>query len=107
MNVKRPGFEPGWELARRMFGAHFAPADRPVPRLPPLQQEQAMTASDKAFTGSIPQIYDQLMVPLIFVPYALDLARRIAAYLPRDVLETAAGTGVVTRALHAQLPPEV
>lgn len=66
-----------------------------------------MTASDKAFTGSIPQTYDQLMVPLIFVPYALDLARRIAAYLPHDVLETAAGTGVVTRALHAQLPPEV
>ncbi|UFZ06311.1 methyltransferase domain-containing protein [Bradyrhizobium ontarionense] len=66
-----------------------------------------MTASDKAFTGSIPQIYDQLMVPLIFEPYAQDLAQRIRARQPRDVLETAAGTGVVTRALHAQLPPQV
>ncbi|MGC2779055.1 MAG: methyltransferase domain-containing protein, partial [Bradyrhizobium sp.] len=66
-----------------------------------------MTASDKAFTGSIPQIYDQLMVPLIFEPYAQDLAQRIRARQPRDVLETAAGTGVVTRALHARLPPQV
>ncbi|MGJ5181526.1 methyltransferase domain-containing protein [Bradyrhizobium oligotrophicum] len=66
-----------------------------------------MTASDKAFTGSIPQIYDQFMVPLIFEPYAQDLAQRITARQPRDVLETAAGTGVVTRALHAHLPPDV
>ncbi|GLH80225.1 ubiquinone/menaquinone biosynthesis methyltransferase [Bradyrhizobium sp. SSBR45G] len=66
-----------------------------------------MTASDKAFTGSIPQIYDQLMVPLIFEPYAQDLAQRTTARRPRDVLETAAGTGVVTRALHAGLPPDV
>ncbi|CCD85196.1 ubiquinone/menaquinone biosynthesis methyltransferase [Bradyrhizobium sp. ORS 285] len=66
-----------------------------------------MTASDKAFTGSIPQIYDELLVPLIFTPYAQDLARRIKALRPRDVLETAAGTGAVTRALHAELPPEV
>ncbi|CCE02235.1 class I SAM-dependent methyltransferase [Bradyrhizobium sp. STM 3809] len=65
-----------------------------------------MTASDKAFTGSIPQIYDQLLVPLIFTPYAQDLAARITRHQPREVLETAAGTGVVTRALHAQLPPE-
>ncbi|CAL77049.1 Ubiquinone/menaquinone biosynthesis methyltransferase [Bradyrhizobium sp. ORS 278] len=66
-----------------------------------------MTASDKAFTGSIPQIYDELLVPLIFTPYAHDLAGRIAKAKPGQVLETAAGTGVVTRALHAALPPEV
>ena len=66
-----------------------------------------MTASDKAFTGSIPQIYDELLVPLIFTPYAQDLAARIDRRQPRDVLETAAGTGAVTRALHAGLPPEV
>lgn len=66
-----------------------------------------MTASDKAFTGSIPQIYDSLLVPLIFAPYAQDLAQRIKTLRPRDVLETAAGTGVVTRALDAELPPEV
>ncbi len=63
-----------------------------------------MTASDKAFTGSIPQIYDRLLVPMIFEPYARDLARRIKSNKPRDVLETAAGTGVLTTALASDLP---
>lgn len=44
------------------------------------------------------------MVPLIFRPYAEELARRAAAIGPRLVLETAAGTGVVTEALHQALP---
>ena len=51
------------------------------------------------FTGSVPANYDQLMVPLIFQPYADELARRAAAMKPRRILETAAGTGVVTEAL--------
>jgi ubiquinone/menaquinone biosynthesis C-methylase UbiE len=63
--------------------------------------------TDKVFAGSIPEIYDRLMVPLIFEPYALDLAARMAALAPTDVLETAAGTGVLTRALAARLPPSV
>src|SRR6187401_376652 len=62
-----------------------------------------MAATDKVFAGSIPETYDRLMVPLIFEPYALDLASRIAAIKPRRVLETAAGTGVLTRALAAAL----
>ena len=62
-----------------------------------------MVASDKAFTGSIPQIYDRLLVPMIFEPYARDLARRIMRDNPRQVLETAAGTGVVTAAMASQL----
>ena len=65
-----------------------------------------MTAIDKAFTGSIPQIYERLMVPLVFAPYASDLAGRIAKARPRQVLETAAGTGVVTRELAARLPAD-
>lgn len=65
-----------------------------------------MVATDKVFAGSIPEIYDRLMVPLIFEPYAVDLARRVAATEARDVLETAAGTGVVTRALAAKLPAD-
>ncbi len=65
-----------------------------------------MDAADKAFTGSIPQIYERLLVPLIFAPYARDLAARIALVHPRQLLETAAGTGVLTRALRAQLPTE-
>jgi ubiquinone/menaquinone biosynthesis C-methylase UbiE len=61
--------------------------------------------SDKLFAGSIPENYDRHMVPLIFEPYAADLAQRAAALSPGAVLETAAGTGVVTRALAPQLPP--
>ncbi|MGG2475087.1 SAM-dependent methyltransferase, partial [Rhizobium sp. BR5] len=36
------------------------------------------------------------MVPLIFAPFARDLARRAAALMPIDILEIAAGTGAVT-----------
>ena len=62
-----------------------------------------MATSDTVFAGSIPDIYDRLLVPLIFEPYARDLAERVAATKPRLVLETAAGTGAVTRALAASL----
>jgi ubiquinone/menaquinone biosynthesis C-methylase UbiE len=62
-----------------------------------------MAESDNVFAGSIPQVYDTLMVPLIFEAYAADLAQLVAASSPRSVLETAAGSGVVTRALAPQL----
>ncbi len=63
-----------------------------------------MLETDKLFSGSIPENYDRYMVPLIFEPFAADLARRAALLLPNAVLETAAGTGVLTRALAAKLP---
>jgi ubiquinone/menaquinone biosynthesis C-methylase UbiE len=63
-----------------------------------------MASTDTVFAGSIPELYDTLLVPLIFEPYAEDLARRVAAGKPARVLETAAGTGVVTRALAKVLP---
>ena len=66
-----------------------------------------MAADDKVFAGSIPEIYDRLMVPLIFEPYALDLAERVSEAAPQHVLETAAGTGVVTRAMASRLPAHV
>jgi SAM-dependent methyltransferase len=62
--------------------------------------------SDTLFAGSVPELYDTHMVPLIFEPYAEDLARRVAALKPMRVLETAAGTGVVTRALARALPAQ-
>jgi ubiquinone/menaquinone biosynthesis C-methylase UbiE len=65
-----------------------------------------MADSDPVFAGAIPERYDTLMVPLIFEVYAADLARRVAAGRPRAVLETAAGTGAVTRALAPQLPAD-
>jgi ubiquinone/menaquinone biosynthesis C-methylase UbiE len=63
-----------------------------------------MVATDKVFAGSIPELYDQYLVPLIFEPYASDLATRIVRTAPRDVLETAAGTGVLTTAMVSRLP---
>ena len=62
-----------------------------------------MAVSDKVFAGSIPRFYDTLMVPLIFEAYAIDMAALVAAFKPRFVLETAAGSGVVTRLLAPKL----
>lgn len=56
------------------------------------------------FTGSVAESYDKMMVPLIFQPYAEELARRAQQWQPARILETAAGTGVVTKALHNALP---
>lgn len=58
-----------------------------------------MSDTDKAFTGSIARLYQAYMVPLMFAPYAADLARRIDSMNVARILEIAAGTGVVTRAL--------
>ena len=65
-----------------------------------------MAESDKLFAGSIPKFYDTLMVPLIFEAYAGHMAELVAASRPAAVLETAAGSGVVTRALAPLLGPQ-
>jgi len=65
-----------------------------------------MSEIDKVFAGSIPEYYDRNMVPLIFESYAQDLSRRVVALAPKSVLETAVGSGVVTRALASILPPD-
>ena len=64
-----------------------------------------MSANDASFVGSIPQFYDQGLGPMIFVDYADEMARRVAAAKPMQVLETAAGTGIVTRRLRDRLHP--
>ena len=61
---------------------------------------------DRTFARSIAEIYDRYLVPLIFDSYALDLASRLAEAKPLDVLETAAGTGVLTRAIASRLPTD-
>jgi SAM-dependent methyltransferase len=60
--------------------------------------------NDAAFVGSIPEHYDQGLGPILFTHYAADTARRVAACNPKRVLETAAGTGIVTRKLRDALP---
>ena len=63
--------------------------------------------SDKVFSGSIPKLYETYLVPMIFEPYAADLAHRLASRSLARVLEIAAGTGVVTRSMVAVLPESV
>ena len=64
-------------------------------------------STDKVFTGPIPQLYETHLVPLIFEPYAVDLANRLASLPVSRVLEIAAGTGVATRSLATVLPEDV
>jgi ubiquinone/menaquinone biosynthesis C-methylase UbiE len=66
-----------------------------------------MATTDKLFAGSIPEIYDRLLVPLIFEAYAADLAERLVGHNPQTVLETAAGTGILTRAIASRVPAHV
>jgi SAM-dependent methyltransferase len=63
--------------------------------------------TDKVFSGSIPKLYETYLVPLIFEPYAADLVNRVASRSVSRVLEIAAGTGVVTRALASVLSGHV
>ena len=63
-----------------------------------------MGDSDLVFAGSIPAIYERYLVPMLFRPYAEVAAGRARALRPSRILETAAGTGVVTQALHESLP---
>ena len=73
------------------------------------QQEDLMSSpnSDITFTGSIPKLYESYLVPLIFAPFAGDMAARLAHRSVSSVLEIAAGTGAVTRALASALPENV
>lgn len=66
-----------------------------------------MQATDAKFAGSIPELYDQYLGALLFAPYADDLAQRLSGLQRGTLVEVAAGTGIVTRALRAALPTEV
>src|SRR5690349_16074492 len=61
-------------------------------------------SDDTAFAGSIPGIYNRCLGPLLFEPYAEEVAKRAKAFMPWKILEIAAGTGIVTAALHRSLP---
>ncbi|MFC1408800.1 class I SAM-dependent methyltransferase [Streptacidiphilus sp. N1-12] len=65
------------------------------------------SGTDAVFAGSIPEFYDDYLVPLIFEPYAENLAARLVRLDPARALEIAAGTGVVTRAAARALPEHV
>ena len=61
-------------------------------------------STDQAFTGSVPAIYDRYLGPLLFESFAADMVERVAELSPQTILETAAGTGIVTKALADRLP---
>lgn len=63
-----------------------------------------MASTDTVFAGSVPRQYDRYLGPLLFQPYAEEAARRAHALAPERILETAAGTGIVTEALARALP---
>ena len=66
-----------------------------------------MSDMDRSFAGLMPEFYDRILVPVMFEPFAQDLAERLGGMTSGHVLEIAAGTGVVTRALTRVLPAEV
>lgn len=63
-----------------------------------------MSNPDAQYTGSIPANYDRVLGPMLFQPFADNMAPRVAALSPQAVLETAAGTGIVTLRLAECLP---
>jgi ubiquinone/menaquinone biosynthesis C-methylase UbiE len=66
-----------------------------------------MAETNISFSGSIPQMYDRYLGPVLFEPYAADLARRVAVRATGPVLEMACGTGIVTQQLRTHLAPEI
>src|SRR5262249_28954972 len=70
-------------------------------------ERPAMTDASAAFTGSVPELYTRYAGPVFFAPYAADLAGRIKGMTSGALLETACGTGILTRALAAALPGAV
>jgi SAM-dependent methyltransferase len=65
-----------------------------------------MSDMNRSFAGSMPEFYDRILVPVMFEPFALDLAERLRGTRSGRVLEVAAGTGILTRALARLLPAE-
>jgi SAM-dependent methyltransferase len=65
-----------------------------------------MTSTHAQFVGSIPEIYEEHLGPLLFRYYARDLASRVDGHASRRVLETACGTGISTEYLREALPDD-
>lgn len=61
-------------------------------------------AADAGYAGSIPAIYDMCLGQFLFAPYADDLVSRAADFTPATILETAAGTGIVSERLSVRFP---
>lgn len=65
-----------------------------------------MTDPNARFAGTIPATYDRCLGPLLFEPSARDFVARLPWSRYRDVLELAAGTGILTHRLRQALTPD-
>ena len=72
-----------------------------------MRQPNCVKDEHTKFSGSIPAAYDRYLGPLLFQPYAEDLATRLASNKTGSVLELACGTGILTRVLRTHLPSQV
>lgn len=70
-------------------------------------RDDSMEAPAQLYSGSVPALYDRYRGPVFFEPFATDIARRLADLCSGNLLETAAGTGIVTRVLARMLPETV
>ncbi len=67
---------------------------------------RAASASSLApFDEGVAEFYDSLLVPILFEPYASEMAIVAERLKPGSILEVAAGTGALTRALRVTLDP--
>ena len=66
-----------------------------------------MSEMNRSFSGSLPEFYDRHLVPMDFEQFARLMAEQVRTMASGDLLEIAAGTGVVTRALARTLPAPV
>jgi SAM-dependent methyltransferase len=64
----------------------------------------AMTDADRIFTQDMSANYERLLGPAFFTPMAPFVADVVTASRPLSILETAAGTGILTRLLADRLP---
>jgi len=104
---ERFGGEPGhMPLEAHVFSAHKPRQESSIRSEPPVSAAAPKPGASTAFIGNIPQNYDEGLGPHIFTDYAADLAARAAALDAGDVLELAAGTGIVSRQLRDALPAE-
>ena len=69
-----------------------------------MRQPSCVKDENTKFSGSIPAAYDRYLGPLLFQPYAEDLAARLPLKKTSSILELACGTGILTRVLRTRLP---
>ena len=63
-----------------------------------------MADQNVQFTGSVPAAYDRYLGPMLFEPYAADLVGRLKLPPAANVLEVAAGSGILTARLRRAMP---